>query len=109
MRSLEECHKLKKFDKSKFWEIFEKEGSRPPWEFGCPDYHHDETGAVNFWLPPNPNAKRDNLPDDRIPLEKQKYQTEPEDTQWNNLQRGWSGMVDLGIVNDYWRHYNEWN
>lgn len=108
--SLEKCRKMKEYDRSEFWDIAAKEGGFPaPWRFGCPDYHHDETGAVNYWVPPDPNKDWDDLPDNRIPVEQQKYRSEKEDTQWNNLQHGWSGMVDLGLVYDYWKHYNEWN
>ncbi len=103
--SLEECRRLKKWDRSEFWE----HPQEPPWFFGCPDYCHDETGAVNWWLPNPPEYKvEDYKPPE--PREKQLYPgNQLERSRWDNDQVGWSKMVDLGIKNDYWRHYDEWN
>ena len=49
------------------------------------------------------------LADDGVPFEEQHYQAEKEDTQWNNMQHGWSKMVDQGVINDYWKNYQAWN
>lgn len=106
LKSLEECRQLKKYERSEYW-VLRKKGIQPlPWEFGCPDWSHDETGAVNCWIPPDPDAV---LLDDGIPFEEQHYQAEKEDTQWDNMQHGWSKMVDQGVINDYWKNYQAWN
>lgn len=73
LKSLEECRQLKKYERSEYWNL-RKKGIQPlPWEFGCPDWSHDETGAVNCWIPPDPDAV---LLDDGIPFEEQHYQAE---------------------------------
>lgn len=105
--TLEECRKLKQYNKEDYWKIVKEKGYLPPWLFGCPDFHHDESGKVCHWVSPDPKKE---LPEGQeIPLEKQHYELEPETTQRDNMQVGWSKMVDQGICNDYWRHYNEWN
>lgn len=44
LKSLEECRQLKKYERSEYWNL-RKKGIQPlPWEFGCPDWSHDETG-----------------------------------------------------------------
>lgn len=109
MKSLEECRRLKKYDRSQYWELVSKGVPFAPWDFGCPDWHHDETGSVNYWIPPPEGILQTGGDPARVPFEKQHYQPEKEERFYENYRVGWSRMVDQGLINDYWRHYWEWN
>lgn len=109
MKTPEELRNLKKHDRSEYWALVERGVPLSPWDFGCPDWHHDETGAVNYWVPPPESVLMTDGDPARIPKEEQHYQSEKEETLYENCRVGWSRMVDQGLINDYWRHYWEWN
>lgn len=109
MKSLEECRQLKKYDRSQYWDLVKDGAGASPWDFGCPDWHHDETGAVNYWIPPSKSILLKKEDPEKVPFEKQCYQPEKEEVIYENYRIGWSRMLDQGLINDYWRNYWDWN
>lgn len=106
--TLEECRRMKKWDKKDYYEVFVEFGPQPPWFFGCQDFCHDELGRVNYWMPNPPGYEPTGSTPE--PRSKQLYNLYNLDrARWDNEQAGWSKMVDLGIRNDYWRNYHLWN
>lgn len=109
---LEKAKKLKRFDKKDYAEVIKKHPGASCFEFGCPDWEHDEEGKLNAWAVLALKKEEWGDPEDlenRVPFEQQHYQIEKEIVLWDNYQVGWSRMVDQGLVNDYWKEYDLWN